>query len=200
MIMVAGQGGGMALASAAELEWRVGGVVALSPVLPAHLVRIHAASEPDLLARVRMAMTGLRVLACHGAQDRVAPLAFAGPIYDWLGGLGAAVQVESWDDMAHELGLDELCRAREFLLEQIPAQPVVRGASDARQQASAAVQLSPSAAGTLSSVSLGAVEAGRGEAPEPAWKASTAGLSQFITQWSDPAAKVWSAKLQRAKT
>ena len=138
----------------------------------------------------------MRVLACHGAQDRVAPLAFAGPIYDWLRGLGAAVQVESWAEMAHELGVDELCRAREFLAEQIPARPVER-AGNLRGPASAGAQLPLQAVATRPVVARS--EAVRGEAPEAACNASKAGLGQFVAQWSDPAAKVWSARLQRGK-
>jgi hypothetical protein len=190
----------MALASAVELEWRLGGVVALSPILPPRLVRLFATNEVGLLTRVRQAMTGLRVLACHGAQDRVAPLAFAGPIYDWLGGLGAAVLVESWDEMAHELSFDELCRAREFLLEQIPIQPVGRAGGGPREQVFSGAQLSSSAIRIRSSLSVGTAEGGRGEISESAWNASKTSLSQFVGQWSDPAAKMWLTQLQRAKT
>jgi hypothetical protein len=198
-ILMVAQGGGMALASAVELEWRVGGVVALSPIVPPRLVRHHASKEADLLTRMRLAIAGLRVLACHGAQDRVAPLAFAGPIYDWLGGLGAAVHVENWDEMAHELSLNELCRAREFLLEQIPSQPVVRSGGGPREQVSFGAPLSSNAVGILLSSSVGTVEAGPGDVSEPAWNASKTSLSRFITHWSDPAAKVWVANLQRTK-
>jgi hypothetical protein len=188
----------MALASAAELEWRLGGVVALSPVLPPRLVRLHATPDVDVLARVQAAVAGVRVLACHGARDRVAPRAFAGPVYDWLGGLGAAVHVETWDEAAHELTLDGLCRAREFLVEQIPARPIQRALGNPRGPASAGAQLSPSARGSGPWESAGAAEA-RGETEEAACKACEAGLGRFVAQWSDPAAKVWTAGLQRAR-
>ncbi len=187
-----GQGAGLALAAALDQDRPLGGVVALSPLLPPSLARLCSLrdaidADARALAQIQVAAAGLRVLVCEGGQDRVAPGAFSRPLYAWMTGQGARVQVEGWAEMGHRVALDELCRVREFLCEALPAQAA---ASDA----AARMEQGPGAGAD------GAGKAARYDARTERESAAAGGARQalglFVDGWSDPAAAVWAAVVQ----
>ena len=198
------QGAGLALAAAVDADRPIGGVVALSPLLPPWLVRLsglrgETEAEAEALARVRAAGAGLRVLVCEGGQDRVAPGEFARRLYRWMTEQGARVEVEGWAGMGHEVAVDELCRVREFLCDVLPPQPLAAGRgppTGLRKEAGVARNED----GAQDTAGVRAEWAGdKAEREAAAAGGARAALSGFVAGWSDPAAAVWAAALQRGR-
>ena len=201
------------MASALELDRPLGAVAALSPMLPPKAINL--CSQPKGLLPVWLqgseqtgkasSPQGTKFLICHGDHDRVVPAEFGNVLYDWLAERGFGIRLALVKQMAHEMTLDSVWTAREFLVHALP--PIDdkgRIKSPSGGVDSGGVAPAPGAAATPASGSskpswLRAASPADGPiSPDAAGQQDAdkreslkQGLTAFLQGWSDPSAKLW---------
>jgi hypothetical protein len=169
------------LASALQLPLNIAAIVAMEPIAPPHLIKwcnegLESLVPPPWLPRRESVPA---ILAMHGEKDRISPLPFYQPLYDWFMKIGMSVEISVPVGASHGIGFLQLSTLRSYLMQLVPP-PAADWTSDQTRAWRAQFSI------------IGESEKG----PMTEEEATEMSLRKFADQWKDPAERIWMSLLQ----